>query len=262
MVELITLDGRSAWLKRYGGGQRWLALRALDGIARRLDAQALRPPPHHAGAHAKQVELRRLSELESQGVPVPAVLGEGSDTLILDDQGPTLASHLRTAQADPQRLDALAATAARAIHDAHRRGAYLGQPLPRNMTFDGERIGFIDFEEDPLEVMTLQQAQARDWLMFSYGASRYYARRPQALAAVLKGTLASEDPAVSGHAHHVTTRLQRVARISQHFGRSARVLAQAIFIVHGATTFALAVVGLLLLDWFIDGELDLLLALT
>ena len=41
-------------------------------------------------------------------------------------------------------------------------------------------------------------------------------------------------------------------------GRSARALAHSIFITHGATTLGLLMVVGLCMDWFADGELDIL----
>jgi tRNA A-37 threonylcarbamoyl transferase component Bud32 len=261
MVEPITLAGQRAWLKRYGRHRRGTALLALDRLATRLDIAALRPPPHYAGEQAKQTEARRLSELREQGVHVPAVLGQGEASLILSHQGDSLSACMRMAANDPVRLDAITSAAADAIARSHRAGAYFGQPLPRNMTYHQGRLGFIDFEEDPLEVMTLEQAQARDWLMFSYGTAKYYDQRPQAFADVLRRSLGQEPRAVTAHAHHVAGKLQALARMSRHLGKSARTLAHAILVMHAATTFTLVLCAMLLFDWFSDGDLDLLQAL-
>ncbi|MEL1264905.1 serine/threonine protein phosphatase [Pseudoxanthomonas putridarboris] len=261
MVEAITLAGRRAWLKKYGTHHRGAALRMLDGLATRMDMTALRPPPHYDGEQAKQTEARRLAELRAQDILVPEVLGEGKASLILGDLGESLSARMRETAHDGARLDELTLAAAGAIRQAHRAGAYFGQPVPRNMTFDGARIGFIDFEEDPLEVMSLEQAQARDWLMFSYGAAKYYDDRPQAFAELLRRPLGEEPDAVSAHAHHVAGKLQKLARLSRHLGTSARSLAHAILVVHAATTFTLMLSVLLLFDWFSDGDLDLLQAL-
>ncbi|MFT3762783.1 MAG: serine/threonine protein phosphatase [Pseudoxanthomonas sp.] len=258
MVESITFQGRRAWLKQYGTHHRGGALRLLDGVADWLDAAALKPPPHHSGARAKQTEMRRLGELRAQGVHVPEVLGDGKATLILSDNGPSLGACMGEAANDPVRLDMLTASAADAIRRGHRDGAYFGQPVPRNMTFDGERIGFIDFEEDPLEVMTLEQAQARDWLLFAHGASKRYADRPQALAGLLHEQLSGEAEEVVAHANHVATRLGRITRMGRHLGRYARLTAQAVLVVQVASTFALVLGVALGFDWLLDGELDLL----
>jgi len=260
MVEPITLEGQRAWLKQYGEGSRAVALGLLNFIARRFHLDALRPPPHRGGDAAARTEARRLGELQAQGVNVPAVLGTGHAALVLGDNGSSFNTCLR--EADDAGRDRLVAAAMQAMADAHAQGAYFGQPLPRNLTWDGEHVGFIDFEEDPLEVMDLAQAQARDWLMFGYGVAKYYADRPQQLQALMAAAMDGANEPVREHAHAVTGRLQHFAKASKKLGRSARALANAILIVHGATTLGVLMVLMVCVDWFADGHLDLLELLT
>jgi len=260
MVEQITLEGQRAWLKQYGEGSRALALGLLNFVARRFELDALRPPPHHGGDAAREVEARRLGELHAQGINVPQVLGSGRAALVLGDNGRSFNACLR--EADAATCDQLVREAMQAIAAAHARGAYFGQPLPRNLTWDGRHVGFIDFEEDPLEVMDLAQAQARDWLMFGYGVAKYYADRPQQLQAMMATAMDGVQAPVREHAHAVTGRLQRLARASLKMGRSARALAHAILIVHGATALGVLMVVAVCVDWFADGQLDILELLT
>lgn len=260
MAEPILIEGQRAWLKHYGEGSRAVALGLLNFVARRFQLDALRPPPHRGGAQARAVEARRLVELKAQGVNVPEVIGHGRAALVLEHTGASFNACLR--EADAAARDRLVAAAVDAIAEAHRGGAYFGQPLPRNMTWDGNRVGFIDFEEDPLEVMDLKQAQARDWLMFGYGVARYYEDRPQVLKALLAGAMETAERPVVAHAHDVTGRLRRLARVLRRAGRSGRALAHAILVVHAATTFGCVALAALSLDWLADGELDLLALLT
>lgn len=257
-VESIVVAGHDAWLKAYSGGSnRRLGLGVLDAIARGLEIEALRPPSHPGGGAAKEIEARRLAELDAQGVRVPRVLGEGETTLLLSDLGDTFSGRLRAAAGDPARIDALTATVVEAIALAHARGAYFGQPLPRNITLDDAgRVGFLDFEEDPLEVMSLSQAQARDWLMFAFGMARYYDGRTGVLADMLARVL-RRQPEVAAHAGRVG-RLQGFAHRIRWLGRSARHVAHSILIVHAATVLPMLVVVAVLWDWIEDGEIELL----
>jgi tRNA A-37 threonylcarbamoyl transferase component Bud32 len=256
MAEPIVIEGQRAWLKQYGEGSRALALGALNFISRRFQLDALRPPPHRGGDAARDIEARRLAELQSQDVNVPQVIGQGRAALVLSDNGRSLASCLR--ETDDAGRDALVALAMATIADAHRNGAYFGQPLPRNMTYDGTSIGFIDFEEDPLEVMDLAQAQARDWLMFGYGVAKYYGDRLDVLQRIMVAALGEEGAPVLAHAHAVTGRLQRFARVSLKLGRSARALAHSILVIHAATSLGVVLAVALCADWLADGQLDLL----
>ncbi|MFT4249318.1 MAG: hypothetical protein QM581_15005 [Pseudomonas sp.] len=256
MAEPIVIDGHRAWLKQYGEGGRAVALGALTFVSRRMGLDALRPPPHRGGDAARAIEARRLAELRSQDVNVPQVIGHGHAALVLSDNGRSLASCLR--EADDAGRDVLVARALAAIAEAHRHGAYFGQPLPRNMTYDGHAIGFIDFEEDPLEVMDLEQAQARDWLMFGYGVAGYYGERLGVLQGLLVRALGEERAPVLAHAHAVTGRLRRLARFGLRLGRSGRALAHSILVIHAATTFGMLLVATICVDWFVDGQLDIL----
>lgn len=260
MVEPIVIEGKRAWLKQYGRGSRALALGLLNVVARRFQLDALRPPPHRGGDAARDTEARRLTELQAQGVNVPPVIGRGRAALLLADNGSSFNVCLR--QADDAGRDALVTAAMQAIAQAHARGAYFGQPLPRNLTWDGHSVGFIDFEEDPLEVMDLSQAQARDWLMFGYGVAKYYAERPQQLQAMMADAMDGAQAPVLEHAHQLTGRLQHLAHAALKMGRSARALAHAILIVHGATTLGALVVLAVCVDWFADGQLDMFDLLT
>ena len=257
-VESIVVSGRDAWLKAYEGGDtRRLSLGILDAIARGLDIDALRPPPHPGGGEAKRIEARRIAELDAQGVRVPRVLGEGASTLLLSDLGTTLAARLREADGDAARIDALTAQAIDAVAQAHARGAYFGQLVPRNITLDDAGcVGFIDFEEDPLEVMSLPQAQARDWLLFAFGMAKYYDGRTDALADMLSVVL-QRAPEVAAHAGRVG-RLQGLARQLSRLGRSARHVAHSILVVRAATVLPMLLVAVVLWDLIDDGEIALL----
>ena len=256
MVEPIVIEGQRAWLKQYGEGSRAVALGLLNFVAHRFQLDALRPPPHRGGEAAKETEARRLGELAAQGVNVPHVIGTGHAALVLEDNGSSFNTCLR--QADAAGRDVLVAAAMQAIAAAHAKGAYFGQPLPRNLTWDGAKVGFIDFEEDPLEVMDLAQAQARDWLMFGYGVAKYYEDRPQQLQALMAQAMDGVEAPVIAHAHAVSGRLQGLARASLKMGRSARALAHAILVVHGATTLGVLMLAVICYDFFSDGDLDIL----
>ncbi|HHA2390995.1 TPA: serine/threonine protein phosphatase, partial [Stenotrophomonas maltophilia] len=211
MVEPIVIEGQRAWLKQYGKGSRAVALGLLNFVARRFHLDALRPPPHRGGDAARETEARRLGELQAQGVNVPDVLGSGHAALVIGDNGSSFNTCLR--QADEAGRDRLVMAAMQAIAEAHARGAYFGQPLPRNLTWDGQKVGFIDFEEDPLEVMDLSEAQARDWLMFGYGVAKYYADRPEQLQAMMAEAMGEAQAPVREHVHAVSGRLRSLARV-------------------------------------------------
>ena len=67
--------------------------------------------------------------------------------------------------------------------------------------------GLIDFEDDPLEVMSLVQAQARDWLIFLQSTLLNLAPEPTVLDAALRNVLERELPAVRAVLQHAAGRL-------------------------------------------------------
>ncbi|WP_394537775.1 serine/threonine protein phosphatase [Lysobacter enzymogenes] len=227
MVTRLNLQGRTAWLKSYGGGSRRLRLRALELTARRLGVPSLRPPPHRVGADARQTEQRRLQELAAVDVRVPSILGEGDTYLLLSDIGETLSARLR--RATPQEAYRLVTEAARTLAQVHARGGYIGQPLARNLTVDEHgRIGFIDFEEDPAEVMTVQQAQIRDWLIFAAGTSRYFRDPDRELSAIIAESLRGGAEEVRRGLGDAADRLGFVQSLTRWLGRRARGLGGAV----------------------------------
>ncbi len=262
MTQRIMVAGEQAWLKRYPSGRRRLRLGALDATTRKMGLEPLRPPPHHGGDLASSVEKRRIEQLSSLGIHVPEILGEGAGTLLLSDLGPTLSSRLRECVDDPTHTDALVSAAIAAIVEVHRRGAYLGQPWPRNMTYRDGRVGFLDFEEDPLEVMTLEQAQARDWLLFAHGTTRFYRNRPEVLVGMLRGALQAVPGHVAENMADVGARLRPLSRLLKGLGSLAGPLALSLKVIRAAAVPLLLLFALSIgVDWLSDGDLDLLEAL-
>ncbi|MEO8125113.1 MAG: hypothetical protein ABI633_13785 [Burkholderiales bacterium] len=136
------------------GAWRYALMRAA---ARLTGVQTLLPVPAHGGARAQAIELRRLRELRAAGVPVPTVLRESADGIVLQFVGDR-------ALVEQFKLDAATGLTAwrrglDAIADVHARGQYLSQAFARNM-----------LEHDPLETMSLVQAQTRDWLAYLHSS--------------------------------------------------------------------------------------------
>lgn len=256
MVQKIMMGGRTAWLKHYGRPlrSRRAAARAWNVIVGGLDARPLRSPPQHGRDMAKRLELRRIRQLQERGVLVPKVLGQGRDTLLLSDIGPSLSSCLKDAEA-PRQVDGLVHDAVAAIVSAHRSGAYLGQAFARNIVVCDGRVGFIDFEEDPIEIMPLRDAQARDWLMFTAGVSRHSEGRSEVLAGMIGAALPDVAEEVAREVRQVADWLGFLHRCTRHLGRRARALGVAVVSLRNA--FSLLLLGLVV-DLVSDGDCDVL----
>ena len=58
-----------------------------------------------------------------------------------------------------------------AIGEVHRKGQFLSQAFARNIMISGKDISFLDFEDDPSEVLTLAECQSRDWLCYLHSTA-------------------------------------------------------------------------------------------
>lgn len=195
-VEVFDLSVGRVIVKGHRPRRRPARYRALDMVARLVGVPALRAVPVHGGAVSQAVEIRRLHALRSAGVPVPEVLHVAPDYLVMQWLG---GRHLA------QVLDegvpgafALWRRVAETVLDVHRRGQYLSQCFGRNVivdtTAEGSRFeGFIDFEDDPLEVMSLPEAQVRDWLIYLQSTLWHVPAAPPEVDAVLDACLRAES---------------------------------------------------------------------
>jgi tRNA A-37 threonylcarbamoyl transferase component Bud32 len=170
--------------------------RVLNGFAWLARMPLLKAAPAHGGARAQAIEVLRLRRLAEAGVAVPRVLHVEHDFFVQSWLGEA-------------RLDKLLRRKSamvwwqRGLHtlvDVHARDQYLSQAFARNFVAVGDTLAMIDFEDDPLEVMTLEQAQARDWLAYLHASALAFRKRmpaPQAdCVALLRDELARERPPV------------------------------------------------------------------
>jgi tRNA A-37 threonylcarbamoyl transferase component Bud32 len=187
--------------------------RLLNGFAQLAGLPLLRAAPAHGGARAQQIELQRLRQLAAAGVPVPQVLHEEAEFFVQSYLG-------------DQRLDALLQSTdaalwwRRGLHllvDLHAKGQYLSQAFARNFIASGDALAMIDFEDDPLEVLPLHQAQARDWLAYLHSSSRALlsqsAAQQAAAVRMLRAELARESAPVRALVADVARRLRWVQRL-------------------------------------------------
>jgi hypothetical protein len=140
-----------------------IAALLLGGLAQLTRSPELRPVPAPGGTAGQEIELRRLSALRDAGVKVPTVLHVAPDFFVMERlSGPNVAGRLAAAPSDLR----LWVEGLRFIAHVHERGQYLSQASARNLIATESGIAAIDFEDDPLQAMTLPQAQARDWLLY------------------------------------------------------------------------------------------------
>ncbi len=211
--------------------------RALNLLARLFGTPFLRAVPMHGGARAQAIEVTRLRALHAAGARVPQVLHVAPDHMVMQWLGE---SHLGTLlQAHHPHALPLWRDAGDALVRLHGRGQYLSQGFARNLIVDTDSqppklAGAIDFEDDPLEVMSLPEAQVRDWLTFLQSTLWTLQQPHAATDAQLDAWLHSEDQSVRTLFASAGRRLAWLRHLPRHrrYGRDTVALQAAAAAAH------------------------------
>lgn len=141
----------------------WSA-RVVDLLARMVSLRMLGPVPSHGGERGQAVEVQRLRTLHAAGLPVPEVLHAEPGFFVMQRlDGPNLVQVIERAGAEAR---AAWQQGMAAIVAVHARGHALSHAFARNFIVTQGGLAMIDFEDDPLETLSLVEAQARDWLLY------------------------------------------------------------------------------------------------
>ncbi|WP_047392633.1 hypothetical protein [Chitinibacter sp. ZOR0017] len=193
-VLALELAGEAVIVKRQEGRNRPLAYSLLNLLARSLRQPLLCAVPAPGGAAGQAIEARRLQTLHAAGVLVPELLAAQPGYLVMRNVGKTSIDHLLAHQPADQRKVWLAGL--NAILATHRCGQALSQAFARNIIFHAGQVHFIDFEDDPLSVLSLAEAQSRDWLFYLHSTSYLLRAGPAEQAQLLARYLRQDDPIV------------------------------------------------------------------
>ena len=185
---------RSLWPHRLMNVFTWL-----------LGVPYLQAVPVHGGARSQKIEIMRLRALRTAGLPVPQVHHVGDDYFVMSYLGSNdLARCLRE---QGSHGFVLWLEAMEQLLRVHAQGQYLSQCFARNIIVSDVFEGLIDFEDDPLEVMGLVQAQARDWLIYLQSTLWNLAPDAGQLDAALHHVLERESAPVRAVLRHAARRL-------------------------------------------------------
>ena len=210
----------------------------LNLLARGVGLPLLKAAPMHGGTRAQAVEIDRLAQLRAAGTRVPEVLHVAPDHFVMQWLG---RAHLGDVlQAGHPRAAALWREAGDELVRLHRAGQYLSQGFARNMIVTDEAgdtprlAGLIDFEDDPLQVMGLADAQVRDWLAFLHSTLWILPLAPSEVDTCIDAWLDAESPAVRAGFAQACRRLAwlRVLPRQRRFGRDTVALQAAAAAAH------------------------------
>jgi tRNA A-37 threonylcarbamoyl transferase component Bud32 len=221
------------WLKKAGPRHGKWGYRVMAAVARMARLDIIKPVPNPGGEAAIATEARRLKQLAAAGLRVPTVLAQQADGLLISDLGESgratvvLQERLdQAAAAGPAALLAVWREGLAAIAAVHVRGQHLSQAFDRNLVLcpDGV-IGYIDFEDDPGEVMTLAECQARDWLSYLHStAMMLEAAAPQAAGQHWHAALAGVGEEVRERIANAARRMKWAQKLpaSRRWGRDTQ----------------------------------------
>lgn len=165
----IDYQGQKAWKKTIPLDKQTLWFCGKKKLAAFFSPLAMARPTTTCGLEILNEEARRLESLQQQGAPVPRILKKGKDYLILSHEGINLEKAIN--QAPNAQKFPLILKAVEALTRLHALGAIHGRAMVKDMVLKPDHtIAFIDMAESPLSHMSLNQAKARDWLMFLFSS--------------------------------------------------------------------------------------------
>ncbi|MDX3775186.1 hypothetical protein QE250_13790 [Chromatiaceae bacterium AAb-1] len=164
-------QGQKIWIKQHEAtGSRVLAW--LTKAVSTVSNNPLYYPVTEPRLPLKR-EAQRLQLLKEKGFRVPHVLLSSEEYLVMNDIGPSVKYWLTEAGISPLERQRILMAAAAALAGLHQQNRWHGRPALRDLCWDGKHIGFIDFEEDPHQYLSIDQCMARDVLIFVHGLYRY-----------------------------------------------------------------------------------------
>lgn len=161
------------WIKQRPVSKKTHWHRLQSALTRFIAIPIFYPTVSLGGAESLAQEAARLRLFAAKGIAVPRLVGVTADFIITEDAGTQLAEHLHNLP-DGQQKEELLYKATLALCQLHQAGLCHGRPYLRDLTHQSGRILFLDLEEDPLAVMELAQAQARDFWLFSNSLLRHF----------------------------------------------------------------------------------------
>ncbi len=176
-IERHILDNQEAvWVRRADSHNAMWPYYLLGGMTKLLGADALKPVPSLGGVTAIKNESAALKRLAKHNILAPTLLAQTEQALMMSNLSDidNLMEALLKAQRsnNNELLLKYWEQGAIAITEVHKKGQYLSQCFARNMMVcPDDKIGFIDFEDEPSEVLTLAQCQTRDWLCYLHSTA-------------------------------------------------------------------------------------------
>lgn len=215
IVAIITNQG-NYWLKKAAPARGFFRYHALNLFSRILRLPLLKAVPQPGGNAAIQTGVNRIKALDSCDVLVPQIIIHDDSWLLTRDVGTSIIDELKSTATHQARRQQLFKACLSSIKEVHLKNQYLSQAFIRNMLLHNEQsmqVAFIDFEDDPLTVMGLPEAQARDVLLFVNSTARFFVEDDIFFNNSIQQFLSGHDATMITALRSTASRLQWITRI-------------------------------------------------
>ncbi len=210
-------DGRRLWVKRQGLPRLRSSVLMQRALALVFGLPMLKPA--RSGRLAD--EAAALRHLQEGGWPVPELISETPDWLVLGDGGASVET-LLNAEGDTAKRRALIEACADLLDRLHAGGEWHGGAQIRNFSWKDGKPGILDLEDHDLPGMNLAQRQARDRLLFLYSLNRYDKNPAAPLLMPLAARLVrNASPAVRSEIAKLHRRIGPLIRLAKPFAHKA-----------------------------------------
>lgn len=179
-TQRIECEGLYYWIKQRPQ-HKWTVWHRIQKIVSAcIPFAMLKPTVSNGGPQSLFEEARRLDAFKDKGIRAVPVAAVSEHYLLTHDCGPTLASVLQDLPNRQRFL--LLWKAVESLQRLHQKGLCHGRPSPKDMLCNKAQIYWLDLEEDPLSVMPLAQAQARDFWLLLNGLGKYFSQDTNTMA--------------------------------------------------------------------------------
>ncbi len=215
-IEKIVTEQGSFWLKKSAPARGVFRYHALNFFSWMLRLPLLKAVPQPGGSEAIQTEIRRIESLAANDVCVPEIIASDTDWLLIKDVGQSIINNMKQPTTTQQTRQVLFQTCLEAIKALHLQQQYLSQGFIRNMLLideDPPTIAFIDFEDDPLQVMSLAEAQARDVLLLVNSTARFFVDDSAFFSTSIQQFIQGHDANMVSALRTTANRMQWIAKV-------------------------------------------------
>lgn len=212
----ITTEKGDFWLKKAAPARGIFRYHALNLFSRILRLPLLKAVPQPGGKATIKNEIERIQLLAADGILVPEIIASDDSWFLIKSMGTSIVKALKQESTPQLRRQQLLTACLSAMKQVHQKNQCLSQAFIRNMVLHDAKtmqVAFIDFEDDPLTVMNLAEAQARDVLLMVNSTARFFVDDQNFFTASIQQFISHHDAAMIAALRNAAARLQWLTRI-------------------------------------------------